>query len=100
MTKELVPCGVCGRGFPRAKCHIITLTDEEKQLLRDTEQDVREEYIYCQPCWRTLSDPVSGPAMMKGLLQIRLQQTGVANAEKVATKFHANLVSKIQKPRS
>lgn len=98
--KDVVPCGVCGRGFPKGKCHIITLSEEEKQVLRDSNQEVLEEYIYCQPCWRTLSNPVSGPAVMKGLLQIRLQQSGVSNAEQVATKFHAKLVSKIQKPRA
>ena len=97
---DIVPCGVCGRGFPKTKCHIVTLSDEERRGLLDAGHEVHDEFIYCQPCWRTLSNPVSGPAMMKGLLQIRLQQAGVSNAEQIATKFHAKMVSKIQKPRA
>jgi len=59
-----------------------------------------KELAYCQPCWKTLSDPISAPAFMKGLFQTQLKQLGVANAEDLASKFHTELLKKASKPRS
>jgi hypothetical protein len=58
-----------------------------------------EEYIYCGPCWKILSDPITGPNFGKGLIQQRLQQFGVLGAEGVATRYHAKLVDRINKPK-
>jgi hypothetical protein len=92
-------CGVCGRSFSEPGCHIITLTDEEKQELRSRGETPLEEYVFCKPCWKTLSDPVSGPAFGRGLIQQQLQQFGVGGAEKAAARFHAKLVARINKPK-
>lgn len=99
MAEEFENCGVCGQPRPRSKCHIIKLSPEERQFFRDQGQEPRTEYVYCQPCWRTLSNPVQGPNLGKGLIQARLRQLGVSNAEEIASEFHARLLSRITKPK-
>jgi len=97
---EQAPCGICGRVFHRSNCHIIELTDEEREILTKQRGEAPpDEFIYCNPCWATLSDPTTGPAYGKGLLQQGLQRFGVGNAEEIASKFHAKLVDKINKPK-
>lgn len=98
MAKKL-RCGVCGAVRPEKACHVITLTDEEKQVLSVNGDPVPNALNYCKPCWKTLSDPVSAPALMKGLLQVGLRQFGVSNAESIAKKYHARLVAKIPSNR-
>ena len=97
---EPIPCGVCGIPHPREKCHIIVLTETERSALLANGQEPKDEYIYCRPCWKTLSNPVSGPAMIKGLVQMRLRLAGVEDSERLATQLHARLVAKIIKPRA
>ena len=96
-------CGVCGRKSAREYCHIIKLTEAEReQLLSQIEPEEVEpekEYIFCKPCWTTLSDPEAGPMYGKGLIQQRLRQFGVGNAEEIANRFHAKLVDRINKPK-
>lgn len=96
MAAEKLRCGVCGTNRPRGSCHIIVLSDEEKAQLRAAGQRPLNEYVYCKPCWRTLSNPASGPSVIKGLVQARLRQLGVGDAEKIAQRFHNRLVEKIK----
>jgi len=92
---EFESCGVCGQPRLRTACHIIKLTAEERQFFRDAGEQPASEYVYCRPCWRTLSHPISGPNLGKGLMQARLRQLGVANAEEFASGFHKKLVARI-----
>jgi len=85
-------CGICGQERDRDKCHIVVLTDLERKQILDTGQEPLDEYAYCKPCWRTMSNKATGTALMKGLFQIRLRQLGVPNAEQVAQKYHDDLV--------
>lgn len=89
-------CGVCGATRPEKACHVITLTEEERRVLTPQgESPPPRELNYCKPCWKTLSDPMSGPSLMKGLLQVGLRQLGVSNAESIAKRYHAKLIEKI-----
>lgn len=91
-----VKCALCGTGRSREACHIITLTPEERTAIRESGAKPETEYVYCKPCWRRLSDPVTGPAIMKGLVQTRLRQLGVSDAERIASQYHARLVDRIK----
>ena len=99
-TDEKLSCGLCGKSRPRGACHIEVLTEQEMEYLRQTGQKPLKEYVYCRPCWKTLSNRISGPSVIKGLFQIRLRQLGLPNAEKAASRFHDWLVENIDKPRS
>jgi NAD-dependent dihydropyrimidine dehydrogenase PreA subunit len=85
-------CGICGDARPRASCHIVRLTDEEGAILGTDDK----ECVYCKPCWRTLSNPLIGASLTKGLLLARLRRLGVGDAEKIAERYHAKLVSRIK----
>ena len=93
---DTLKCALCGASRPLGACHIIKLTDTEKSVLREAGQPVVNESVFCKPCWRTLSDPHAGPAVIKGLVQARLRQLGVGDAEKIAERYHNRLVEKIK----
>lgn len=93
---EKLQCGICGASRPRGSCHIIVLTDAEKAQMLASGKQPEDEYIYCKPCWRVLSDRATGPSLYKGLIQARLRQLGVDNAEKIAQHHHDALVAKIK----
>jgi ferredoxin len=89
-------CGICSTEHPTTRYHVITLTDEEKQVLAESGQTPPNEFVYCKPCWNTLQDPVSGPMLMKGLFQMRLRELGVSSSERLADEYHAALIKKIK----
>lgn len=92
---EQVVCGICGRERERKSCKVVELTDEERQAIEDSGQEPDDEYIYCKPCWRTLTDRQTAPAFMVGILQVRLRLAGVSNAEQIATAYHKRLLKMI-----
>lgn len=89
-------CTICGRSRSEEDCKIIRPTKQELETLRSQGATPKEEYVYCYPCWRTLSDPATGPMFAKGLLQVGLKQLGVVNSERAAMKYHTSLVAKIR----
>lgn len=82
-------CLVCERERSKEDCKIIVLTEEEQAQV----ENPLPEYVYCKPCWKVLSDPVAGPALMSGIAQHQLQNAGVSNARKVASEFRTKLMS-------
>ena len=92
-------CGICGRERPLETCVVVELTPEERAYLRSTGVDPAREYIYCKGCWSTLGDQSAGPQFGKGLIQQHLQGMGFANAEQVASRFHARLVDLVNKKK-
>jgi hypothetical protein len=93
-------CQLCGREWPRDKCHIIEPTAEEVAQIEEQGQEALEEYIHCEPCWKVLSNPASGPAVLRGLFEQGLRAAGVQDAEERADKYHGELVKRATKPRS
>jgi len=91
-------CVICRQ--TRNNCKVFTLTAAEREAYEAKGIEAPDELTYCQPCWKTLSDPVSGPAFAKGLLQAQLRSVGVGNAEDVASKYHVALLEMARKPRS
>jgi hypothetical protein len=85
MSDGTVVCVLCRRDWPRKDSKCFTLTDEEKKCLPSVE--VLDEYVYCGPCWKVLSDPKRGPALLQGLTEGGLKQLGVNGAEEYANKF-------------
>jgi hypothetical protein len=80
-------CLVCGTEKPLDKLHVIKLTEAERQFLDED----REQYTYCQPCWKILSNPVTAPALMSGIARHRLQQAGVDQADQLAQRYYQSL---------
>ena len=68
-------CCVCNREW--ATCKVIQLTEAEKQHLRDTSQAYEDQYAYCPPCWKVLSDKLMGAQFIKGTFQVQLKARGV-----------------------
>lgn len=98
-AKELA-CGICGRAVDKARCVIIKLSPEERNVLKASgDQDPLWQCVYCRPCHRVLTDPITGPSMFKGLIQVRLRQIGVANAEAIAKRSQTQLTALIDKAK-
>lgn len=83
-------CLICETTSKMVDYKVFQLTDEEKAEI----DNPLEDYVYCQPCWRVLSDPIQGPSLMKGLAQQRLRLLGVspAIAEALAESYYKALV--------
>ena len=92
-------CVICGRERPEKNCKTIRPTKQELEALKVRGVIPKEEYSYCFPCWRTLSDPTTGPMFAKGLVQVGLKQLGVIESEKAATKYYSELVKRIQEAK-
>jgi hypothetical protein len=59
-------------------------------------QTPQKEYVYCRPCWGVLSNPVTSPSVLKGLVQTGLRQLGVGDAERIAKQYYVRLVERIK----
>lgn len=80
-------CLLCERPHPEAGCHIIVLTEQERAQV----QNPLERYVYCKPCWKVLSDPVTSPVLMSGVVLQHLRQLGVERAEELAANYRQAL---------
>jgi hypothetical protein len=76
--------------------HIIVLSEAERQQVADP----LDEYPYCRPCWKILSDPVTAPALISGIARHRLQRIGVDRADQLADKFRSDLAELAKTRRS
>jgi hypothetical protein len=91
LAARKIKCGVCGyKKFPH-DIHTIELTTAEKRAL----QEPVEKLHYCIPCWKILNDPVRGPVLMKGLVQVWLKTAGHPDAERLATQYYEKLAKKL-----
>ena len=92
-----VKCAICGKSRPKGQCKVIELTGEEKEAVREgMGTEPLEEYFYCQPCWKNISDPRSGPAFVGSMYEITLRQIGVEDPEKAARKYRAWLTEQVK----
>jgi len=89
-------CLVCGADKKRENMHIIVLTEAEQKLLSEP----LAEYLYCQPCWGILSNPVTAPALISGIARHHLQQAGVSQSNQLADKFRQDLADRATTRRS
>lgn len=85
-------CCVCSRQREEDACVTLRLTEAEKKHLAAAGEPPVEYLSYCRPCYRTLSDREAGAQLMKGVVQIRLREAGIQNAEQLAEKFYNFLI--------
>lgn len=94
---NVLKCGICSSKRSERNCEVVSLSEEERQALIFTgDKEPPKELVYCKPCWATLHDPVAGPNLMKGLMEVSLRRLGVVSAERIATRYHKSLVERIQ----
>lgn len=94
-------CGICDRKWPDDRCHVLTLTDAEReQVVRMTGKEAPKEYIYCGPCWKLLSNRRQGAEFIAGSMQSSLRAEGHPKADVIAKKTLDFLVGKSGKPVS
>lgn len=86
-------CSVCSREWPRDKCRIISLTEEERAYIEASGETPAETLAYCNPCWRVLSDKLMGAQLIKGTLQVHLRAKGVVNAEELSQTYFEQLLA-------
>jgi hypothetical protein len=89
-TTSKVTCLVCAKECDRKHTHIVVLSEQERKHLNKP----RDEYIYCVPCWRVLSDPKTAPDFISGLMLLNLRQLGVPNAKELSTKLKHWLIAR------
>jgi hypothetical protein len=83
-------CLICGVEKNREALHVIVLTEEERAQVPNP----LDEYTYCKPCWKVLSDPRTAPALISGIAQHRLAELGVSRADEMAEKLRSKLTDR------
>jgi hypothetical protein len=68
------------------------LTEAVKDTLREQGLTPPNEYHYCAPCWRVVSDRERGAQLLRGFFQVNLKGLGYANADKAGERLHAFLI--------
>lgn len=93
-----VECCNCQRKLHRAQdVELVKLTEAElKQLPEGTPL----EFHYCKPCWRTLTDPTTGPQFGRGYFLLEARRRGVRNAEQWADHYFGIVSKHANKPSS
>lgn len=85
-------CDICGRD--RECAETIRLTAEVKAALTEAGVTPPEEYHYCGPCWRVVSNREQGAQLLSGFFQTTLTGLGHTNARKAGEKMHTFLIEK------
>jgi hypothetical protein len=79
-------CCICGHD--RSHCHVVKTTEAEREAIQRMGQEPQEEYAYCRPCYRLLSDKEHTAQFMQGIVQTRLQMSGPPRAAEIAKKYY------------
>ena len=83
-------CAVCGRERDIAE----TVHVSEAMRAAYPSITLPNEYHYCSPCWRLLSDQERGARLLSGMLQSHLSSKGHLDAQAPAKKFYEFLIRK------
>ena len=93
-------CCACSRKWPKDKCHVIALSEDEKTLLAGAGEKTQDTLAYCNPCWRVLSDRIMGAQYIKSAMQIQLRSQNVSNAEELSQTYFDRLMALTSKPKN
>jgi hypothetical protein len=85
-------CCVCSKKIESSACVTLRLSDSEKESVRQMGQEPQNEYEYCRPCFRLLSNPEQGAQLIRGTFQLALRSEGVPDAESKARKYYDFLI--------
>lgn len=92
-------CGVCGGERAVSDIIVLTLTEEERRISRETNGVDIAECVYCKPCHKVLSDAVTGPATLRGFMAVALKQLGLPDPQASARKYVDKLTAASAKRR-
>lgn len=94
-------CCACGKEAKGKGAKTFQLRPEELLAIKSLGQEPLTEYAYCGPCMRVMTNRDAGASFLKGVLLTRLRASGVANADRIAQRFHEFLLKRAsQKPVS
>lgn len=91
---DTVNCCICGAPRARTVCQVLKLTEAEKEAIRRTGVEPKDEVAYCPPCYRIITDREKGARLMQGLLHHSLQSLPQPISEKLADKFYRLLLER------
>jgi hypothetical protein len=83
-------CGVCEQ--EREKGHVLTLTEQERQYVKEQTGEDVTTFFYCFPCWNLMKDRMAGASLIRGTLELNLRSIGHPRAHDMAERFYSDLV--------
>lgn len=95
-----VKCGICGAERDRDKCVVLVTTPAEAESIRKMGREPEKEYIYCNPCYRVVTDREQGARLMQGLIQTKLRTSGSPKADELSKRMYEMLVKRSRKALS
>lgn len=93
-------CCVCGANRDLKKCVVLKTTDAERDAIRKMGQEPKDEYVYCRPCHRLITDKERGAKLLQGLVQTRLRMAGNPRADEIGKRYYDFLLQKAKGPVS
>ena len=90
-------CCVCNRAWDDERCHTITLTAAERELVSKAMGKPVESCTYCGPCWKLLQDRQQGAQLIAGLTRALYKEAGNPAADQAGRRIFDFLVSKPKK---
>lgn len=91
---SLLRCNVCGHERSRTDCVVVTPTEAEKVEIQKLGHAPKDEYVYCNPCWRLIGNREAGARLMRGLAVASYKAQGHLDPEAAADRVYAFLVEK------
>lgn len=88
-------CAICNRPFEEEKMKVLIPTEAEKASMKALgEETPLDSYAYCKGCIGIVSNPTTGLAFMKGLIQHHAKSSGITSevAEAAANRFAVKLL--------
>jgi hypothetical protein len=93
-------CGICGAERERDKCVVLVTTPTEAAAIRKMGREPEKEYVYCNPCYRVVTDREQGARLMQGLIQTRLRTSGSPKAEALSKRMYEMMINRSRKALS
>lgn len=81
-------CCVCNRSKEESDGQTYILTEAEKASLVKGGHTPKDQYFYCRPCFRMISDPATAAQLIKGVVQVSLTAQGNPKAEEIANRYY------------
>lgn len=95
-SEKMLKCCVCDRPREREHMWIIQTTPDERAAIKKMGAVAADEYPYCRPCWRVVSDREKGAQLLKGMMQMKMRVQGAPGADDIGAKLYKFLLERSQ----
>jgi hypothetical protein len=88
-------CINCGRERAQEEGRVVKLDDEAREMIKTlTKETAPEDFFYCAPCYRVITDREMGARLISGWFEMQLRVAGHPRAAQAAEAVYKFLIEK------